>query len=103
MEFALILALLTLTLPLSIISFFVGRRFGVKNVCHTGQVRYAVTGDRRFAVNVTLSVDKTPVKFFVRVPVKDSVKLARAILDEQEVEVEGGSAGEVARPTMIEL
>jgi hypothetical protein len=80
------------------LSFVVGRKFGVKNVCHSGKVSYGVTWDGRVAVNIILVIDDQPFRFAVRVPRRASEQIAKAVIDKEDVEIEGGTIGGSATP-----
>lgn len=78
------------------IAFVAGRNAGVRKVCHDGKVQYGATADRRFAVNIILQLDKSAYKVRLRVPRGESQLLAKAILNDEVVDVEGGAVGERA-------
>ena len=78
--------------------FALGRRFGARNVCHSGKVSYGSTWDGRVAVNLILTVGDQPFRIGVRVPRRASEKIAMAVLDREDVEIDGGTIGDAASP-----
>lgn len=89
---------LAVTTIIAALAFVAGRKFGVKNVCHSGKVSYGSTWDGRMAVNIILTIDNQPFRFAVRVPRRASEKIAMAVLDREDVEIDGGTIGNSATP-----
>ncbi len=98
MEMLVVLIALAI-IPLCLVSFIFGRNVGVQKVCHTGVVKYGVTGDKRFAMNLIFKLDKSPYKLRIRVPQKDSLRIAMALLNSESVELDGGEIGD--RATLV--
>ncbi len=89
---------LALTAIIGAVAFVSGRKFGVKNVCHSGKVSYGSTWDGRIAVNIILTINDQPHRFAVRVPKRASEKIAAGILDREDVEIDGGTIGDSVAP-----
>jgi hypothetical protein len=90
------IAIVMAIIAMIVAAFVAGRRAGAQKVCHEGQVQYGATADRRFAVNIILQLNEGAFKVRLRLPRSESQRLAKAILNDEVMEVDGGTVGDRA-------